>query len=264
MLSFDSLSEQPEIHFEYARTSQYEHSIASLFSFLEAQSTHILFAFDEFQQVAKYPEKNTEALLRTHIQTMKKCSFIFSGSNRHLMSQVFNNQKRPFFASTQMLYLSAIPASSYLPFIQKKFEENKRKISKEALDFIADWTRLHTWYTQVLCNRLFATGNKNIDLDSVKNTSNLILKESEGTFFQYRNLLTSGQWQFIKAIAKEEKVYQPSSKEFISKHGITTIGNIPRLISSLTDKEMICRMEDENNAYYQVYDCFLSRWLERL
>ena len=163
-----------------------------------------------------------------------------------------------------MLYLVAIPASSYLPFIQKKFEENKRTISAEALDFIAEWTRLHTWYTQVVCNRLFATGIKNIDLESVKNTCNLILKESEGTFFQYRNLLTPGQWQFIKAIAKEEKVYQPSSKEFIAKYGITTIGNIPRLISSLTAKEMICRSEDENNAYYQVYDCFLSRWLERL
>ena len=97
VLSFDSLSGQPEIHFEYSRASQYEHSITSLFEFLEGQKAHILFAFDEFQQVAKYPEKNTEALLRTNIQNLNKCSFIFSGSNRHLMNQVFNNQKRPFF-----------------------------------------------------------------------------------------------------------------------------------------------------------------------
>jgi len=264
VLSFDPLSGQPEIRFEYVQTKQYEHSLSALFSFLEEQQKSILFAMDEFQQVANYPEKNTEALLRSMIQTLKNIHFIFSGSNKHLMHEVFNNQKRPFFASTQMLYLQAIPADKYLPFIRQKFEDNKRSIDEEALQFIAAWSRLHTWYTQVLCNRLYASKIKNIELKNVKSVCDVLLKESEGTFFQYRNLLTTGQWQFLKAIALEDTLYQPSSKEFMLKHKITSPGNVQRFINALLNKEMIYQSEEDGKSYYRVYDCFLSRWLERL
>jgi len=263
VITYDPLTGLPEVHFEYARYRQYEHSLASLFAFLEEQDSHILVVMDEFQQIVQYPEKNTEALLRTLIQKMKNCSFIFSGSNRHLMSQIFSNQKRPFFASTQLLFLNAIPSEKYLPFIRTKFEEHKRTISDPALAFIGEWTRLHTWYTQVVSSRLFAANIRSIDTEDVKSVCSNILKESEGVFYQYRNLLTPAQWQFVTAIAKEEKLYQPMSKDFLQKYGIPTAGNIPRLLQSLMAKEMIYRAEDNGQSCYVVYDCFLSRWLEK-
>ena len=124
--------------------------------------------------------------------------------------------------------------------------------------------RLHTWYTQVLCNRIYASKTKHIDLHVVKTACDAILKESEGTFFQYRNLLTTGQWQFLNAMALEDTLYQPSSKEFLHKHNITTPSNVPRLINALLQKEMIYQAEEDGKPYYRVYDCFLSRWMERL
>jgi len=265
VIKYDLLSGQPEIHFEYTRPKQYEHSLATLMTFLDEQNTPVLFAIDEFQQVAGYPEKNTEALLRTIVQQLKNVVFIFSESNKHLMNEIFNSQKRPFFASTQILHMGAIQSEKYLPFIREKFEEAGRNIQEEALTFIAEWTRLHTWYTQVLCNHLFASKIRNIDKTVVKMHADIILKEAEGTFFQYRNLLTPAQWQFLKAVAGEGRLYQPSSKEFLGKYQLSSPGNIPRLLQSLFSKEMIYRAEDENGqSYFSVYDCFLSRWLKKL
>ena len=262
ILSFDSLTGNPELHFEYAQPKQYEYSLSALFKFLDMQQKTIVFAMDEFQQIATYPETNTEAILRTQFQHLKNIRFIFSGSNKHLINEVFSSSKRPFFGSTQMLSLSNIPQKKYLSFIKSKFELSKRAISDEALAFIADWTKLHTFYTQALCNRIFANKYHKIGIGEVKESCAQILIENEASYYQFRNLLTPLQWQFLKAIAKEEKVFQPNSKHFIQKYQLGTQANAQRALTSLINKEMIYQGNDDNKSYYAVYDCFLMRWLQ--
>jgi hypothetical protein len=263
VISYDGLTGEPQVSFEFSQSKQYEHSLESIFSFLENQTPRIVIAFDEFQQITTYPEKNIEALLRSLIQPLKNVRFIFSGSHKHLLTEIFSQAKRPFFSSTQPLFLENIDRKIYLYFITEKFKSNKRKIDSEALDFIADWTRLHTFYTQVVCNRIFATGIKGISLSDVKEECDSLLKEQESIFFQYRNLLTSLQWNLLGAIASEDKVYKPQSREFIGKYNIGTSTNVQRTVEALMQKEMIYREEKERVSYYRVYDCFLARWLER-
>lgn len=263
VISFDPLTNLPEVSFDFVQTKQYENSLTGIFTFLENQGITIALAIDEFQQIADYPERNTEALLRGIIQPLKNVRFIFSGSSKHMLNDIFSNSKRPFFASTQTLTLGTIKKEDYVLFIERIFSERKRKIRTDALEFITDWSRLHTYYTQVVCNRIFATGLRDITLHQVQMECNDLLKEQEGVFFQYRNLLTSGQWELLKAIAKEDKVHHPSSKEFIGKHNIGTPANIQRGLEALLNKELVYREHDQNGRYYSVYDCFLARWLER-
>jgi len=262
VISFDTLTNQPQLSFDYSQPKQYEQSLEGIFSFLEKQNTTIVIAIDEFQQITSYPEKNMEALLRTLIQPLKNVRFIFSGSSKHLLHDIFSNSKRPFFASTQPLYLGAIEGDKYISFIEKKFIEHKRKINNEALLFIIEWSRRHTYYTQALCNCIFATGIKNIKIEEVHTAINNLLEEHEHIFFQYRQLLTTMQWDLLKAIAIEEKLYKPSSKKFISKHNVGTPSNIQRTLEALLNKEMIFKDHDNGGAFYSVYDCFLSRWFE--
>ncbi len=109
ILSYDALTGQPEISFEFTEQKGAEKTLAAIFQFLETQDRRILIAIDEFQQIANYPETNTEALLRSYIQQLKNVRFIFSGSNKHMMNELFNSAKRPFFSSTQMMPLAAFP-----------------------------------------------------------------------------------------------------------------------------------------------------------
>lgn len=90
-----------------------------------------------------------------------------------------------------------------------------------------------------------------------------LLNEHEPVFFQYRTLLTPNQWQLLKAIAREDKVYQPSAKHFIQKHLLGTPANVQRSLEALLKKEMVYKQKDESGLYYRVYDCFLARWLEK-
>jgi AAA+ ATPase superfamily predicted ATPase len=264
VISYDPISGQPDVSFEYSVPRQYEQSLQSLFEFLDRQDTKILIAIDEFQQITQYPEKNVEALLRSFIQKLKNVHFIFSGSSEHLLNELFNNSKRPFFASTQLIHLKSIKENLYRNFIAAHFENNKRKISREALDFILAWTRCHTYYTQALCNRMFSTGLKQIEIEHVHEECGKMLSENEASYYIYRNLLAPMQWALLKAIAKEEKVYHPTARQFLQAHRVGTPANVQRALEALLTKEMVFVSQDEEGKYYQVYDCFLSRWLENL
>jgi hypothetical protein len=91
-----------------------------------------------------------------------------------------------------------------------------------------------------------------------------MLNENEASYYIYRNLLAPMQWALLKAIAKEEKVYHPTARQFLQQHRVGTPANVQRALEALLNKEMVFVSQDEEGKYYQVYDCFLSRWLENL
>jgi AAA+ ATPase superfamily predicted ATPase len=262
VMTYDALTGQPQVSFTFSTQQQYEQSIESLFQFLESQNKAILLAIDEFQQITRYPEKNIEALLRSNLQTLKNVNLIFSGSSHHLLSEMFSDSTRPFFASTQFLYLQEIDRKKYMDFIREIFTRHHFKIQEAAVEFILDFSRIHTFYTQSICNRVYAAGIKNVTHEHVSQVCRQLIHEHEPLFFQYRNLLTAIQWNILKAVAKEGKVYKPNSKGFIEKHRIGIPANIQRAIESLLNKEMIYKGNDSNGTFYSVYDLFLSRWLE--
>jgi DNA-binding MarR family transcriptional regulator len=262
LISFNPFTSVPQIQIEYQSPQEVIYTLQGLFTFLENQNTPIVMAIDEFQQIGEYPEKNVEALLRTHIQQLKNIRFIFCGSNKSMMTEMFTHAKRPFFASTRLLYLDKIDNAEYEPFIRNHFEINRKHIQDDALSVILNQTKSHTFYTQNLCNYIFSMKINNIDIEVVKNAMDGILKENESFFFQYRQLLTSAQWNFMIAVAKENEVSQITSQKFISKYNIGTPANARRILQSLIDKELILESFSTNNSTYQVYDLFLSRWLE--
>ena len=263
VISYDALNGQPEIRFEFAQTKEYEHTLRSLFQFIDNQQIEIVLAIDEFQQIAEFPEKNIEALLRTMMQPLKHTQFIFSGSKKHIMLEMFNTANRPFFSSTQIIGMSEIPADKYKTFIRQKFIDHHRNIDDEAIDFILSWTLAHTYYTQIVCNAVFAMGKKNVGIEMVKQVCDEQLIMQQANFMQYRNLLSPVQWQLLIAIAKEGLLTEPQSQSFLQKHKIGAVSSARKALKALLDKEMIFSVETTEKTTYRVYNVFLMRWLER-
>jgi AAA+ ATPase superfamily predicted ATPase len=262
VISYDILTGQPEVRFEFSQVRGYERTLEALLRFLDEQNLPALVAIDEFQQVVNYTEKNTEAVLRTIIQTLHNVQFIFSGSNQHLMIEIFNSAKRPFFSSTQSLSLQEIPKDDYSTFIKLHFSEGNRVIDNETIEFILEWTCRHTYYTQFVCNKLYASQLKIATLSDTKLICSQILEAEKSTFLQYRNLLTYFQWHLLKAIAKEEKVLQPQSKQFLQKYKLGAASTVKKALDALITKEMILLKTEKDESLYRIYDIFLMRWLQ--
>ena len=265
VISYDAYTGVPEITLSVGNEHENKRSLTGLFQFLENQKQHILIAIDEFQQISHYPEKNTEAILRTAIQPLNEVSFIFSGSHKHMLIEMFNSAKRPFFSSTQPLNLTPIAEKKYTAFIKKLLKKHGKSISNNAVAFILEWTCNHTYYTQALCNKLFSITDIEIGTDDVLSACDHLLKEQEVVFFQYRNLLTLAQWNLLKAIAKEQTVNQPTASAFTGKYQLGNPASVRRSLEALLQKEMIyAHTDSQGNNNYRVYDCFLSRWLAKI
>jgi len=262
VISFDALTGLPSVAITTSLSEEQNQTIASLLSFLDQQGIKIVFAIDEFQQILAYPEKNMEAVLRTQMQQLKNTSFIFCGSNQKMMHEIFNSAKRPFFASCTYMHLDYITEDNYKTFIVKLFKKFKKDINQEAVNFICSWTLRHTFYTQYLCNQIFVKSGNNIGLEEVKKVASSILKLQEGKFYQYRSLLTNGQWNLLNAVAKETQLTKPLSKYFIAKYNLGSPSIVKKGMDALVKKEMILHNTGVETPYYEVYDKFLMRWLQ--
>ena len=263
VISYDALNGQPEIHFDFAQPKEYEHTLRSLLQFLDNQETKVVLAIDEFQQIADFPEKNIEAFLRTMIQTLKQTLFIFSGSKKRMMLEMFNTTNRPFFSITQIMGLDEIPIDKYKVFIREKFTERNRHIDDEAIDFILSWTLAHTYYTQIICNGVFAGEKKKVTIETVKQTCDEQLTIQQTNYMQYRSLLSPIQWKLLIAMAKEGLVTEPQAKDFLQKYKIGAASSARKALDALLNKEMVYSVETTGKTAYRVYNVFLMRWLER-
>lgn len=262
LISFDTLTGTPQASFDI-KPKEVETNIISVFQFLEKQPFKIVIALDEFQQILDYPEKTTDAWLRTRIQEMKNVVFIFSGSQQQLMNELFTSPKHPFFRSTQMMKLEKLDREVYKDFIVSMFQKYNKEISKDIAGEILEWSNVHTFYVQQLCNRLFAATSKKATSALWKQQAYQILKEQESIFFGYRNMLTNPQWQLLKAIAHEGIVYQPTSKGFLSKYQLGTSATVLRSLNTLQRYELVFNEFDRQGIqYYSVYDVFFQRWIE--
>lgn len=262
VISFDSLTGAPQAGFEI-KPAEVENNITALFGFLEKQESKFVIAIDEFQQILNYPESNTEAWLRTRIQQLKNVFFIFSGSRQHVINEMFSLPSRPFFRSSLFMELGKIESDLYCDFIVNQFNAYKKEISPAIASEILEWTNGHTFYVQQVCSRVFSSAKQVVSSDQWKQQAHLLLKEQETLFFTFRNMLTNAQWQLLKAIACEGKVYQPTAKGFLEKFRLGTSATVLRSIKTLQDYELVCNLNDANGmAYFSVNDVFFQRWSE--
>ncbi|MCF8367909.1 MAG: ATP-binding protein [Bacteroidales bacterium] len=261
-MSFDGLTGSPTFSFNVENESAGVRTMEEIFGFLQQRSLEkpIVIAIDEFQQIANYPENNIEALLRTNIQKLQNVNFIFSGSDKQLLTSMFTDAKRPFYQSTEFMHLEEIPENDYSVFIKDKFNVNSIVFEDEAISEALNLTRNHTYYVQFLCNKLYGSGIKIINTDTVKQIYSDILQENEVYYSEYRDLLTKPQWKLLIALAKEDGISKVTTSKFLKNHDLSNSATVLRGIQSLMDKKMIYKKDSK----YFVYDVFFAKWLQRL
>jgi hypothetical protein len=263
-MSYDILNGAPIFSIR-SNPEESKRSIEELFSILESQSKQVIVAIDEFQQILNYPEKQTDAWLRSVIQKLSNVCFIFSGSQQHLMQELFSDPGKPFFRSTQFMKIGKINQEAYAAFIQQKFGDSRKSISEETVAQILHWTDCHTYYVQLLCNRIFLGSGKRIGESTWKEEAGKLLREQEFVFYGYREMLTSPQWKLLRAIARKGLVYQPTSADFISRNSLGNPATVLRSLKSLQNKEMVHHeIDSAGNGAYAIYDVLFRRWVETI
>lgn len=261
VMSVDAFSGLPSVSFQIADEKEAKTTLEELFAILDKRSKSIplVVAIDEFQQISHYPEKNTEALLRGIIQVLNRATFIFSGSSKTMLTRMFGDPSKPFYQSTEMVFLEKIDKQPYSEFITRHFLNNGRQTDPDTVAGLFNWTRMHTWYLQYTLNRIFESG-----LDCNEEAKNIVIPDIllgfEPFYQEYRALVTRHQWQLLKAIAHSGSAEAITSGGFMKRFALTNASTVKRSVETLLSKELIYKHEGQ----YFIYDVFFSRWLELL
>lgn len=239
---------------------QAEVSIKNIFSNLQGLEKEIFIAIDEFQQVATYPEKSTEALLRSHIQFLQNVHFVFSGSKQHMMSEMFLSPQRPFYQSTDMMNLTPLSVDRYYEFAKGFFEDKGGCLDKEVFRELYTTFGGYTWYIQSILNRMYENYHRVADAGQMRSTILSVVESKRPQYESLTHFLTDNQFAVLKAMAKEGVTKEPSGKEFLKKHKLPSASSVKTAMDVLIDKELIYKTIEG----YIIYDRFLGIWLSRL
>ncbi len=259
VLSVDPLTGEPSVSIT-VEPSQEDITIRSIFNYLNESGKEVYIAIDEFQQIAEYPEKGTEALLRSYIQFAQHVHFIFSGSKQHLMAEIFGSPKHPFYQSTEMMGLMPLKCDVYYDFCQNFFKQKGGDLSKSVFEHVYNQFEGHTWYIQCIMNRLYETESQVEDIAQVNAALLSILEGREPQFESLTQFFTDNQFSLLKAIAKEGIVSQPTAGKFIKEHKLSGASSVKAALNALADKELVYRAPEG----YIIYDRFMDLWLKRL
>lgn len=256
-ISFD-INGNPEWGLGVGDIKTPEFTLDEIFTYLEQADKPCLVAIDEFQVVAAYPEKSVEAILRTRIQRCNNTWFVFAGSQRHMMAEIFVSPSRPFYQSTRLMTIEPIACEQYVAFAQGLFREYRKEIDQETV--VAAYQRYEgvTWYVQSVLNALFSlteTGST-CTIDMIDPAVQQIIT---GQSFAYKALLFQlppKQKELLVAICQEGKASNMTSRPFLQRHHLTA-SMVQAAAKGLLEKDFITH----DMGTYSLYDQFFAQWL---
>lgn len=216
--------------------------------------------FDEFQEITNWDNGEIEREMRSHFQMHRDVAYVFVGSKRHLMKDIFRNKNRPFYRFGKHFPLNKIPAPEFSKFIAQKFQEGGFSISEEAIKKILESTESHPYYTQLLCSILWdkLIEIKKIGISEVDKGIDEIIKRESHAYNDLWDMLSIRAKQLLEALAVEPsaKIF---SKKFLFRHNLGPPSTIQRVVRNLEKEEII----ERENETYAFTDIFFKLWIAK-
>lgn len=261
-MTVNPVTGKPEVILRLGDISRPELTLEEIFQYLDKAEKRCIFAIDEFQQIARYQENNTEALLRTYIQKCNNCQFIFSGSDRHVLERMFTSYAHPFYNSAKKVFLDKIDEDIYVDFATTQFRQSGRELEEEAARYCYEQFEGYTYYMHKVFHDLFSVESNNpVSVRDVDKAIDAILEENSHGYSELVARLTLVQKQTLAAIAKTGKARKVTSGEFIKRNALPSPSSVQKSTSALLDNQLITFCVEGRDKVYSVSDKFMEKWL---
>ena len=219
----------------------------------------IVICIDEFQQIGEFPDSlSVQKRLRGAWQHHQNVSYCLFGSKKHLMSQLFQSRSMPFYQFGEMNELKCIDTQDWIPFIIKRFAENKQTISPELARKICELVDNYSSYVQQLAWDVMAEAGDVVNDQDIINGMETLLAQNSSFFLEQIRGLSTYQLNFIKAVCMGHHTGL-ASKKLAEDFPMGTKSNISHIKAALLDREII----DENRDGVFLPDCVFKYWFKK-
>ncbi len=258
--SFDPVTGLPSIGVQLARrytdpVNALENILEEVGNFLKKENLQVCIALDEFQDIVDIKEPRVEAVLREHIQR-HKASYIFLGSRRQVLLDIFNNKGRPFYQSSTMMELSSLPENECAEFIVEQFHNAGKECElKVALEIVRKVER-YPYYLQALAYRAFELCGGQCSLEDIGKAYESLLENERYGYQAIIQGISTGQLKLLRAIA-DEGLAQVTASAFLQTHRLS-LGGVQAARSYLADQDII---EQDKSGSWRLVDPVFQKWL---
>lgn len=223
------------------------------------QGVRLVVCIDEFQQIGEFTDSLTiQKRLRGVWQHHQNVSYCFFGSKKHLMENIFQNRRMPFYQFGEMLHLKCIPTIYWVPFICSRFEKYGKKIAEEYASRICQVVKNYSSYVQQLAWNVMAETEKEVNEESFEEGLKALLEQNSSLFIQQTDGLTTYQLNFIRLLCKD--IHSGFTTQAISEiYPLGSKSNIDRIKKSLVDKEIITIEKDGIFLADSVFELWFKR-----
>jgi predicted transcriptional regulator len=225
-------------------THVYE-SLKALSELAKLKQKIVVVFVDEFQEVAAGSSCNAiMGIIRNVAQESEFLSFIFSGSKRYQLNRLFNKKGNPLYMMCTPVILDRVRVKEYRSHLNSLSMKRWGQILEpNCFELIMRFTEAHVYYVNLLCSALWALDNVPT-IDNVTNAWYICANHERSRIIDELNNLTHSQKDVLKGVALYP-TDKPTSIEF-TKNIKRPVSTINQSIKSLTEKDIICRIEDED------------------
>ena len=259
-ISIDPVSGQPSISFDPAIKLTPD-SIKGLFDLIQKTGNRKKTAvfMDEFQDILNLPDADEAlAMMRAEIQYQQNIPYVFAGSIRNRMMEIFTLHDSPFFKSALPLEVGPIDPSEFIPFLAQKFASGNRTLSYglgENIMGLADHT---SGDTQQLCSAIWETSRHGDHLGEehlVPALEQVFAQEIKG-YQSIQILLTAQQINCLRTLAAIGGK-SPTSEAFLRESGIPHASSVQKAITRLVQLQIVYPKEND----FRFINPFFKHWL---
>ena len=223
-----------------------------------SQKQKLVIAFDEFQEVARYTEDGFEKRLRSFIQQHSNICYIFAGSQKHLITEMFNSNTRAFYKLAESFPLGKIETRHYIPWIRKLFARKKVDLPIQLIKAIIETFENHPMYIQNFLFHLWEEpGKKEIAPETIRKIENVIVEKRSLEYTVLWETLSINQKKTLKLILLNNgsNLYNADALKSVN---LKSASLVTKALSSLMKKEVIMK-----NGFYVVQDIVFKKWLQK-
>lgn len=257
----DAVSGEPSFDIGIGDIENPDKTIRELFDYMEASEKPCILAIDEFQQIREYPQTNTEAFIRSLVQQCSRTSFIFCGSKRHAMTDIFYSPAKPFFQSVISQSLKPIPMETYVEFAGRMFSQRGKILDRAAAEAIYRMFDGCTWYMQMMMNEMFALTKEGMTCTTeyIDFAWDNIIMAQEDRYQAILYGLAPKQKQLLQAIASDRTVEGITSSDFVKRHRLVSASSVQAALKPLLKNDIVTCEE----GIYRIYDYFFADYLAK-
>ena len=215
----------------------------------------VVIIFDEFQEATTFDGVALLKLMRARFQKHENVVYIFCGSKRHVLHQMFDEKEGAFYKFARPIELGNIPKDDFERFIVSRFRSAGGSVKRDLAAEILKVTGGHPYYTQQIAHELFDVSRTPRHHDEVlQAVMNAVEHQKASFLYAWETTKSPLQRKYLVAVAQEPG--GGYSYEFIQRHGLRSSSHVQKAERSLEARGLI--------EHGRIVDPIFALWLRSI